>query len=477
MGDSKITKTSVEEHQSFVEQTPVPVLLVAHAPPDATTVDRCRLGANFLVGRGGDNHLSVRDHKISGRHFRIFSDGSGFCIEDAGSTNGTHVDGERLTGTRVLQNSAVIRAGHTVFVFHRAGEACLAPPPLHRYGMAGQFHVGPILKQIVEAALSKEHLLIQGPSGTGKELAAMAIAEIMGDGNGPVPFIAHNAAGFASETDAASTLFGVGKRSFTSVDSTPGLIEQAEGGGLFLDEIHNYTTRVQRSLLRVIEDRNYMRIGETIARTANVRFVMASNERDLSHAIAPDLLGRVRRSIEIPPLSERRADIPSIFDHVLKKKLEQYDISAQSVMPHLHGEHYALMCQHGFQTYNVRGLRQVADIIATRIFAGTPPDKSINEVFAQQFGKFVSSRKVLPNTTSPPRAPTALSDDLPQVEGNSWYEQNKELIIATYLDRDGNCSSTTRALKAQGGACSRKFISIYLKKWGVKKPRNWGTGG
>ena len=130
--------------------------------------------------------------------------------------------------------------------------------------MAGNFHVGPLLLSLQQAAVSGRHVLLAGPSGAGKELCAQALAIMMGAGRKPLSLTAHNAARFTSEEEAASTLFGIGSKVFSNVDPRPGVVEQAHGGALFLDEIHNLPERVQRSLLRVIEDGLLSRIGQLI---------------------------------------------------------------------------------------------------------------------------------------------------------------------------------------------------------------------
>ncbi len=88
-----------------------------------------------------------------------------------------------------------------------------------------------MIRHLKETALSSRHVLIAGPSGSGKELAAKALAGLMEDSGGPL--IAHNAAHFASQEEAATTLFGVGPRVFSGVDARAGLIEKAFGGTLF----------------------------------------------------------------------------------------------------------------------------------------------------------------------------------------------------------------------------------------------------
>lgn len=466
-----ITSTSIDEHSSVAPKSPVPVLLIAHSPGDTASRDRCRIRHDFSVGRNPDNDLAVSDHKMSGHHFVVKISGTDWILEDLGSTNGTFINGRRRNDPEVLTDNDLIRAGHTIFVFHRDGEELLMPPPIERHGTAGRFFVAKILKSLEEAALSKRHLLIVGPSGTGKELAAEAVARMTGTRDKPAPFVAHNAARFTSEEEATSTLFGVGAKAFSNVAARPGLIERAEGGVLFLDEIHNLTERVQRSLLRVIEDRLYSRIGETHQKAADVRFVMASNSDGPMASMAHDLFARLRL-VRMPSLRERRADIPAIFDYMLQKKLDTFGIAPTAVSPCLKGEHYELLCLDGFEHDNVRGLIDIADRIATKIAAGTTAPDAVAAVFIEKYpaarksGIFnKSDHLIAPSTVTETRdEPGETADD----GAASTYEKYKDIIIATYRDREENISATMRALNSRGVPCSRRWLAVYLQKWGLK---------
>ena len=125
--------------------------------------------------------------------------------------------------------------------------------------------------------------------------------------------MAHNCARSATEEEAVSTLFGVGKGVFSGVSARPGLLEQAADGILFLDEAHVLSPRVQRSLLRFAEDGVFARIGENIARQLRLLLVLGTNlDVELATAqgfLAFDLVNRLQQ-VAIPPLGERRADVP-----------------------------------------------------------------------------------------------------------------------------------------------------------------------
>lgn len=175
---------------------------------------------------------------------------------------------------------------------------------------------------IEKVAGSTANVLIFGESGTGKELAAKAIHY-----NSPRkdrPFVAVNC-GAIPENLMESELFGHKKGSFTgAVSDHPGLFEQAEGGTLFLDEIGEVPLQLQAKLLRVIQEREFRRIGGIEPLKADVRLVAASN-RDLEEqvregAFREDLFYRLNVvQVRMPSLRERQEDIPLLVEHFLKK--------------------------------------------------------------------------------------------------------------------------------------------------------------
>ena len=165
-------------------------------------------------------------------------------------------------------------------------------------------------------------VLIEGETGTGKELVARAIHDSGGRKN--KPFIAVNCAGL-SESLIASQLFGHRRGAFTgAVADQQGLFEAADAGTLFLDEIGDIPPAVQTSLLRVLQEKEVTRVGESRTRRVDVR-VLAATQRDLSREVEAgrfrlDLLYRLRViHILLPPLRERREDIPLLVAAFLKQ--------------------------------------------------------------------------------------------------------------------------------------------------------------
>jgi len=168
-------------------------------------------------------------------------------------------------------------------------------------------------EQIRSVADVKTTVLIQGETGTGKELAARAIHDESPRSDGP--FVAVNCAALSPDL-AGSQLFGHQKGAFTgATEDQSGYFEAADGGTLFLDEIGDVPLDVQRQLLRVLEEEAVTRLGETKPRPVDVRIVAATH-RNLDEEVEADrfrqdLLYRIRIArVTLPPLRERRSDVP-----------------------------------------------------------------------------------------------------------------------------------------------------------------------
>ncbi len=190
-----------------------------------------------------------------------------------------------------------------------------------RYRLVGS---SPAMRKVIglieKVAATDSTVLVRGASGTGKELVARALHS-----NSPRrtrPLVTINCAAL-QETLLESELFGHEKGAFTgAVAAKPGLVEVAEGGTLFIDEIGEMAPGLQAKLLRVLEDGHYRRVGGTREMNADVRVVAATN-RELAEEIKngkfrEDLYYRLNVvSIFLPPLRERREDIPELIEHFL----------------------------------------------------------------------------------------------------------------------------------------------------------------
>lgn len=183
-------------------------------------------------------------------------------------------------------------------------------------------------KKIKMISSCEVNVLISGESGTGKELAARAVHYLSRRAGNP--FIPVNC-GAVPENLFENELFGHVKGAFTDA-SLPqaGLVKEAEGGTLFLDEIGIISPFIQTKLLRLLQDKEYKPLGNPHPRKANIRIVAATN-RDLKTLLIErkfreDLFYRLNIvSLYIPPLRERKEDIPILVRHFIEKYSKQYD--------------------------------------------------------------------------------------------------------------------------------------------------------
>jgi DNA-binding NtrC family response regulator len=193
-----------------------------------------------------------------------------------------------------------------------------------------------VLERVVQIAPVASTVLITGESGTGKELVARGIHALSPRRH--EPFIAVNVAALA-ETLLESELFGHEKGAFTgAIDSRRGLFELADGGTIFLDEIGEMPLSTQTKLLRVLEQREFHRVGGERSIKVDVRIIAATNQ-DLRQLVA---IGEFRRdlffrlnvlAIDLPPLRERREDIEILVDAFVRDVSERHDRPFPGISP------------------------------------------------------------------------------------------------------------------------------------------------
>ena len=234
-----------------------------------------------------------------------------------------------------------------------------------------------VLHKISQAAPAEVTVLIEGETGVGKELAARAIHR--GSPRSKMPFIRVNCAALPG-TLIESELFGHEKGSFTGADrNRQGRFELAEGGTLFLDEIGELPLDIQAKLLRVLQEGEFDPVGGTKTREANVRLIAATN-RSLRREVAAgrfreDLYSRLMVfPITVPPLRDRRGDIPLLVEHFTQK------------LSRKHGRHISEIPLRVIQTLtandwpgNVRELEKVIEraVITSRTETLALPDDSV----------------------------------------------------------------------------------------------------
>ncbi|MBA2226984.1 sigma-54 interaction domain-containing protein [Thermogemmata fonticola] len=188
------------------------------------------------------------------------------------------------------------------------------------------------------AAPRSAHVLLVGETGTGKELIARAIHKLSRRADGP--FVRVNC-GALHENLLESELFGHVKGAFTgAVENKTGRFEAAHGGTIFLDEINSTSPKLQVKLLRVLQEREFERVGESRTIRVDVRVVAASNapleELVAAGQFREDLYYRLNViPIHLPPLRERREDIPLLARHFLRRYAEQHKCPVPELTPEL----------------------------------------------------------------------------------------------------------------------------------------------
>ncbi|WP_455586403.1 sigma-54-dependent transcriptional regulator [Bacteroides sp.] len=236
-------------------------------------------------------------------------------------------------------DALLLKVNRAIEHCHLKGEihqlkAQLGEPERPIIGSKGGLRI--IMEQVARVANTEATVLIHGESGTGKELIARDIhARSPRKGK---PFVAINCGAIPLPL-IENELFGHEKGAFTDAkEAQPGIFEQAEGGTLFLDEIGELPIDAQVKLLRVLEERNITRIGGTKLIPVNVRIIAATNrnleEEVQNNKFRLDLLYRLNVfTLELPPLRERKEDIPLLTDFFIRKYNKVLNLSIRTITP------------------------------------------------------------------------------------------------------------------------------------------------
>jgi DNA-binding NtrC family response regulator len=286
------------------------------------------------------------------------------------------------------------------------------------------------LFQYMEAtATSNEPILISGETGVGKELLAEALHRLSGR---PGKLVRVNVAGL-DDTLFADSLFGHKKGAYTGADTTrEGLVAQAAGGTLFLDEIGDLKTASQIKLLRLIEERQYYPLGSDVAKAGEARVICATNrslqERMSKHQFRSDLYFRLSvHQICVPPLRERREDIPVLVDHFIENAAQSMNKKAPQPPPEL----YRLLTTYHFPG-NVRELRaMIYDAVAQHKTGPVLSMKSFHRVIqAQQASPLI---KVKDKEKFTDRFPTLKEAERLHIQAALRQADGNQGIAATLL--------------------------------------------
>ncbi|MSP60822.1 MAG: FHA domain-containing protein [Myxococcales bacterium] len=284
----------------------------------------------ITIGRASDGRFGFRsrsalrlpDRWLSTEHAVLSTRGEEIVIRDAGSKNGTHVNGERIT-ERELGDGDLIEVGHTLLCYRMVAgplaEALDQEPDARRIGptVTACPEVAALCRDLARIAPSVESVQAIGETGAGKESVAETVHRLSGR-QGALCVVDCSA---IPETLFESTFFGHRRGAFTgATEACISEIQRADGGTLFLDEVGNLGPAAQAKLLRVIEDGRVVPLGATEPLRVDVRWVSATNRAlfDDASAFRPDLLRRLAGYVaRLPPLRRRREDLGRLTTHLL----------------------------------------------------------------------------------------------------------------------------------------------------------------
>jgi transcriptional regulator with GAF, ATPase, and Fis domain len=282
-----------------------------------------RLHVDDVIARIGvapGNHLRLADDTVSGFHCEVHLHEDAIIVRDCGSTNGTYVEGVRL-------QEGVIRPGTTIHV----GQSALRVDPAGQpsfVATSGSTSFGELIGSslamrrvyaiLERVAATSATVLIEGETGTGKDVAARSLHRASPRAAGP--FIPLDC-GAIPDNIIESELFGHVRGAFSgAVSDRAGVFEEACGGTLFLDEIGEMPLAVQPKLLRAIDTLSIRRVGSNTERRVDVRIIAATN-RDLTRCVnegtfREDLYYRLAVvNLGLPPLRSRRDDVRLLAAH------------------------------------------------------------------------------------------------------------------------------------------------------------------
>jgi DNA-binding NtrC family response regulator len=281
-----------------------------------------------LLGSHPSCNLVLTDQTVSSRHAEIVLRPAGYLLRDLGSKNGVFVNNLRAEQV-YLAPGARIRIGKTCLEVVDSGRTAeFDLSGASRFGrlLGGSLPMRRLFATLESVAKTDLTVLLEGETGTGKGLVAEEIHRGSSRAEGPLETFD---CGSVQPNLIESELFGHEKGAFTGAVSTHiGAVERADGGTLFLDEIGDLPADLQPKLLRMLESRQFTRVGGTKAQTVALRFIAATNRR-LEQEVATgqfrqDLYYRIAvLRVTVPPLRERLDDLPLLVDHFFRDTLPE----------------------------------------------------------------------------------------------------------------------------------------------------------
>ncbi|MEZ4318769.1 MAG: sigma 54-interacting transcriptional regulator [Myxococcota bacterium] len=406
----------------------------------------------WMQQRPGDERRRgpLADPHLSRQQLRLVASDTGIAVENLGRLPLT-LDGRPVAGCTIEPGHVLQIADRVLlWVTRRSGSLPGTVAPRHRFGEADpQGILGEseatwrLRERVAFLARRDQHALVLGESGTGKELVAQALHALSGRSRHAL--VSRNAATIP-ESLADAELFGnLAGYPNPGMPARPGLVGEADGSSLFLDEFGELPLEQQARLLRVMDSGEYSRLGEARPRTANLRLIAATNRSPDS--LKHDVLARFPLRIQVPPLGERREDIPLLAVHLLRAiARDDHEIQQRffdGPHPRLHMDLLRSLVVHPYTTH----VRELSALLWQSIASSTGDCLEVpQDGFAQ------------PSPTAPPVAPQAPAGPVDPALLDA-------ATIQAALDRHGGRQDPVwREL----GLASRHVLARLVKKYGLE---------
>jgi transcriptional regulator with GAF, ATPase, and Fis domain len=423
-----------------------------------------------VVGSGEDCALCLADRSVSRRHAEVSRRGEFALVRDLGSTNGTFFAGARIVEVEVPIGGEISFGKARIKVLPDEVEETRAPPAIDQLGplVGSDPRMREIFGIIDEVADTDVTVVVEGETGTGKELVARALHERSRRASGPlVVFDCSNQPKDLIE----SSLFGHVKGAFTGATAQrSGAFERAHGGTVFLDELGELGLDLQPKLLRVLESREVQRVGGEGYERVDVRVVAATN-RNLKAEVRA---GRFREDlyyrlavvkVVLPPLRERTADVPRLVEHFIRLTGARFTVDPSA---------FAALRDYPWPG-NVRELRNVVERAAALSRGKTNVD--LSRFLLEQDERPLSPRTPsgastasVPSASTPSAsgasAPALGGDRLPsfkEAKGRVISDFESQYIQALLREHGNNISLASRE-----AGIDRKHFKELMRKYGIE---------
>jgi transcriptional regulator with PAS, ATPase and Fis domain len=432
------------------------VALAATGGADEITALRIGRGDDrALIEADGEHALEIPDSRLSGTHARIVRTGATVTLEDAGSTNGTLVNGQPITRC-ALADGDLIELGQTVFVYREiegTGRAHSLDSRATADLEPGFATLDPeharALERLARVAPSRLPILLLGETGTGKEVLARGLHA---RSQRPGPFVAVNC-GAIPQSLVESNLFGHVRGAFSgALKDEPGLVRAAQYGTLLLDEIGDLPPSSQAALLRVLQESEVLPVGSTQTLKVDVRIIAATHMplEDLIErgVFRRDLYARLAGyAFTVPPLRDRRVDLGLLIAALLsadklgaRREVRMESDAARALVRH-------------DWPMNVRELEQCLGAAYVLADDGVITTDDLPPAIAGALDAPPEPASLADSpSTATPGAPAA----------RAGRAGRRALIVALLAEHDGNLSAVARAMRT-----SRSQVHRLMERYGI----------